>query len=217
MNLISKLSGVFASLTVLFLVSCATGPTYTVGPDGKLIDQDGNAYNPYDVGTYDHFKAEKDYPKTSKVWKNEELLSDTSALNSRVVISRDLQRGYLMNGEEVAIDYPISSGKGSHPTPAGEYEILEKDKNKASNTYGKVYDAEGNRLYDEETPAGVPEGGEFVGAPMPYWMRLTWTGVGHHIGKVPRYPASHGCIRGPRSVIPTIYSKTRVGTPVTVE
>ena len=201
----------------LFLASCATGPGRNLAEDGKYYDNDGNHVNPFEPGTYEHFKAEKDYPKTSKVWKNDELMSKTTAANSRLVMSLDLQRAFLMNGDEVAMDYPISTGKSGFRTPAGEYTILEKKVDKASNAYGKVYDAEGSRIYGKEEPGDVPEGGKFVGAPMPYWMRLSNDGVGHHIGRVPRYPASHGCVRGPRSVIPTIYRKVKVGTPVTVE
>jgi lipoprotein-anchoring transpeptidase ErfK/SrfK len=52
---------------------------------------------------------------------------------------------------------------------------------------------------------------------MRYWMRLTPDGVGHHIGPIRRYPASHGCIRGPSATIPTVYSKVKIGTPVVVE
>jgi hypothetical protein len=65
----------------------------------------------------------------------------------------------------------------------------------------------------------VPEGGKFVGAPMRYWMRLTWDGVGHHIGPLPRSrrAASHACIRGPSAIMPIIYGKVKIGTPVTVE
>lgn len=207
-----------AGVIALLLASCATsGPGYNLADDGKYYDNDGNAVNPFEPGTYEHFKAEKSYPKTSKVWKNEQLLSLTTPANSRLVISLEKQRGFLMNGDEVAMDYPISSGKSGFRTPAGSYTILEKTVDKASNAYGKVFDAEGNRVYGKEKPSDVPEGGNFVGAPMPYWMRLTNDGVGHHIGRVPRYPASHGCIRGPRSVIPTIYRKVKLGTPVTVE
>lgn len=201
----------------LFLASCATGPSHNLADDGKYYDDDGKPVNPFEPGTYEHFKAEPEYPKTSKVWKNEELLSRTTAENSRLVLSLDRQRGLLMNGDEVAMDYPISTGKSGFRTPAGEYTILEKTVDKASNAYGKVYDAEGNRIYGKERPGEVPEGGKFVGSPMPYWMRLSNDGVGHHIGRVPRYPASHGCIRGPRSVVTTVYRKVKVGTPVTVE
>lgn len=219
MKLIINLFGVFACALAVLLSSCANQPKVTVGPDGKLVDKHGNHFNPYEPGTYDHFKAEKDYPKTMKVWKNESVLARTNASNSTIRVSLDMQRAFLMNGEEVAMDYPISSGKSSRPTPPGKYVILEKEVDKASNAYGKVYDAEGNRIYGEETPAAVPEGGKFVGAPMPYWMRLTWDGVGHHIGTIPkgRYPASHACIRGIRSAIPTVYRKVKLGTQVVVE
>ena len=63
----------------------------------------------------------------------------------------------------------------------------------------------------------IPEGGKFVGASMRYWMRLTWDGVGHHIGPVKRYPASHACIRGPSKVMPLVYSKMKVGSTVVVQ
>lgn len=203
---------VAAALGALFLAGCATDPT---------VDADGEAVfvNPHPPGTYAHFTAEQDYPKTMNYWKHEALLARTGPSNSRIVVSLDKQRAYLMNGEEVVIDYPISSGKPSRPTPTGSYEILEKIVDKSSNAYGKVYDAEGNRIYGVETPADVPEDGKFVGSPMPYWMRLTWDGVGHHIGPLPssRRPVSHACIRGPRSVVPTVFGKVKVGTPVIVQ
>jgi hypothetical protein len=52
---------------------------------------------------------------------------------------------------------------------------------------------------------------------MKYWMRLTNDGVGHHIGPVRRYPASHACVRGPSKTIPTVYSKVKEGTRVEIE
>jgi hypothetical protein len=52
---------------------------------------------------------------------------------------------------------------------------------------------------------------------MRYWMRLTGDGVGHHIGPVKRYPASHACIRGPSAVMPIVYSKMKVGSTIKVE
>ena len=55
------------------------------------------------------------------------------------------------------------------------------------------------------------------GAPMRYFCRLTDEGVGMHIGILPGYPASHGCIRLPENIAPLIYSKVRVGTSVRVE
>jgi lipoprotein-anchoring transpeptidase ErfK/SrfK len=175
-------------------------------------------HNPYPAGTYAHFTAEPSYRKTGRVYRNNSLLSQTSTHNASLHINLSTQRAQLMNGKEVAIDYPVSSGKKGYRTPAGSYQVLEKLKTKRSNLYGKIYDAEGT-LVKKDADARVdeiPEGGKYVGASMPFWMRLTRSGVGHHVGRVPRYPASHGCIRGPSAVIPAIYSKVAVGTPVLV-
>jgi len=201
-----------AAAAVLALASCATDSTPTVDADGKPV-------NPYPPGTYDHFKAEPSYPKTHTVWKNSELLKQTNASNSHIVINLATQRGMLMNGGEVVIDYPITSGKSSHPTPKGEFEITEMLRNKSSNKYGTIYNADGKSvIYPADiTRHEVPEGGEFVGSPMNYWMRLTNDGVGLHVGPMRRYPASHGCIRGPSATHPIVYSKVKVGTRVVIE
>jgi lipoprotein-anchoring transpeptidase ErfK/SrfK len=55
-------------------------------------------------------------------------------------------------------------------------------------------------------------------APMPYWMRLTWRGIGMHAGPIPRpgNPASHGCIRLPRPFAIQLYQIVRIGTPVRI-
>ncbi|MGJ8697451.1 MAG: L,D-transpeptidase family protein [Verrucomicrobiaceae bacterium] len=123
-----------------------------------------------------------------------------------------------MNGDEVALDYPVSTGRTSHPTPPGNYSILEMIVDKRSNLYGKVYDASGNVVNSnaDSRSATIPPGGQFLGAAMPYWMRLTWSGIGMHVGDVPRYPASHACIRGQSDVVPAVFAKVRVGTPVTI-
>lgn len=182
-------------------------------------DSKGNFINPYVEGSYDHFTANPDYyPKTYDVWKNDQLLPGTNASNSRIVICLKKQRGLLMRGDDVVMDYPICSGIPSRPTPPGEYKILEKVVDKSSNMYGRIYDAEGNLVVSDAdaTKDTVPEGGKFVGAPMRNWMRLTNDGVGHHIGPVRRRPASHACVRGPSKVIPIVYGKVKLGTQVTI-
>lgn len=202
-----------AAVLSLFLVNCANQkPNAAVTNDGKPV-------NPHPVGTYEHFKAEPTYPKTHSVWKDEALLSATHAGNSTIKISLPTQRGFLMNGDQVVMDYPICSGVKSRPTPTGTFYILEKIVDKRSNKYGKIYDASGSVVNSDadSTQDPIPEGGKFLGASMRYWMRLTNDGVGHHIGPIRRYPASHACIRGPSATMPTVYSKVKVGTRVTVE
>ncbi|MGL4401142.1 MAG: L,D-transpeptidase [Luteolibacter sp.] len=204
-----------AAAVTLLLASCANQKP------GDQPTADGKPVNPHPPGTYDHFTAEPTYPKTLTAWKNEDVLSRTNAENSSIRISLKMQRGFLMNGEEVAIDYPISSGVPSRPTPPGTYYILEKIVDKSSNKYGKIYDASGSVVNSDadSTLHPIPEGGRFQGAPMRYWMRLTNDGIGHHIGPLPksRRPASHACIRGPSATMPVVYSKVKPGTRVVVE
>lgn len=212
MTAVRSLFRIFGVVSTLLLAQCAhqLQPTHT--PDGKLI-------NRHPPGTLEHFQAEEDYPKTHSVWKNEELLAQTHAGNSHLKFDLAKQRGFLMNGDQVVIDYPICSGVKSRPTPKGTFHIMEKIVDKSSNRYGKMYDATGVVINSDADAFqdAIPEGGKFVGAPMRYWMRLTSDGVGHHIGPIRRYPASHACVRGPSKTIPTVYSKVKVGTKVVIE
>jgi len=202
-----------SALAVGFLASCATQQN-----PSALTDAAGNPLNPHLPGSYAHFTAEPTYPKTYNYWKNDELLSRTNPENSKIVIDVGTQRGLLMNGEEIVMDYPICSGRASHPTPRGEYKVLEQVVDKRSNKYGRIYDANGRVVHTDAdiTQDQVPEGGRFEGASMRYWMRMTWDGIGHHVGPVRRIPVSHACVRGPSKLMPIIYSKAKIGTPVIV-
>jgi L,D-transpeptidase-like protein len=51
---------------------------------------------------------------------------------------------------------------------------------------------------------------------MPHMERLTWDGIALHAGKLPGYPASHGCVRLPAAFAQKLYGITQVGTPVIV-
>jgi hypothetical protein len=210
---------IIAACAALFLASCANQkPTTEVTKNGEP-EEKAKFVNPHPEGTYDHFKAEPNYPKTSSVWKNEELLSQTNPSNSHIVVSLEKQRAFLMNNEEVAMDYPICSGTKSRPTPTGTFHVLEKIVDKRSNRYGKILDSSGDVVNSDADSMkdSVPAGGKFQGAAMRYWMRLTNDGVGHHIGPVKRYPASHACIRGPSAIMPLVYSKMKVGSQIRVE
>jgi hypothetical protein len=216
MTSIRLIAQLTATVITVLLASCASHKDVAKTEQAKAEDK---YVNPFPAGTYDHFKAEKKYPKTYDVWKNEEVYSRTDPSNSSIFINLKTQRGMLMNGSEVALDYPICSGIASRPTPPGKYNILEKVVDKKSNRYGKFVDAAGEVTNGNADVVldPMPEGGHFEGAPMRYWMRLTWDGVGHHIGPVKGYPASHACIRGPSGTMPSVYAKVKVGTAVTVE
>ncbi|NEV60955.1 L,D-transpeptidase family protein [Thiorhodococcus minor] len=53
-------------------------------------------------------------------------------------------------------------------------------------------------------------------APMPNMNRLTWDGIALHAGKLPGYPASHGCVRLPLAFSKKLWTVTHLGTPVIV-
>ena len=111
----------------------------------------------------------------------------------------------------------ISSGDERHRTPDGTYRILEKLKDKYSTLYGHVEDAHGSVVNRDATPASrVPPGCRYVPAPMPYWMRLTSSGIGMHQGFLPGYAASHGCIRMDKKVVRHFYDAAFVGMKVKV-
>jgi lipoprotein-anchoring transpeptidase ErfK/SrfK len=152
-----------------------------------------------------------------KVYKQYEM--DVTPENSRVYISLSRQRAFLMAGETVYIDTPISSGKSVGMTPTGSFTVIEKDANHRSNIYGEFVDRSGRTVRSGVSLKvdSAPSGTHYVGAPMKFFMRLTHTGVGMHVGILPGYPASHGCIRLPAEIAPLIYQKVKLGTPVVIE
>ncbi len=77
-----------------------------------------------------------------------------------------------------------------HPTPIGLFSILGKERWHRSNIYS--------------------------GAPMPFMQRITWSGVAMHLGVVPGYPASHGCIRLPDGFAQQFWGMTQIGNRVVV-
>lgn len=140
--------------------------------------------------------------------------------SASIIIDLSEQAAYFYRGDRVIGRSRVASGRSGFATPTGEFKILEKTVDKRSNLYGRIYDADGdvvNSDADIRTDA-VPEGGKFVGASMPYWMRITGNGVGMHAGPIPNpgRPASHGCIRLPRHMAETFFANVEIGTPVTV-
>ncbi len=147
-----------------------------------------------------------------------DILAQTTPDNASVLVSLSRQRAYLYAGTQCAIDTPISSGKKAGFTPTGEFTILQKDPNHRSNIYGNFVDSRGRvvRAGVSSRIDSAPSGSHYEGAPMFYFMRLTNEGVGMHIGILPGYPASHGCIRMPAEIAPQIYARVKLGTPVHV-
>jgi len=149
---------------------------------------------------------------------NQSLLKEATSDNTHVVVSIPKQRAYLMIGDQIVADGPISSGRRGHESPKGHMRVLEKDPNHRSNIYGDFVDGSG-RIVRAGISARIdsaPSGTHYVGASMKWFMRLTEEGVGMHVGILPGYPASHGCIRQSVDGAKLLYDYAKVGTEVDV-
>jgi len=148
-------------------------------------------------------------------WNGDEVAGPT-----RIQISLSEQIARIYKGEqEVGWTY-VATGLSSHPTPTGNFSIIEKKADKVSNKYGVIVNESGEIVDGDASPGRdrVPSGCRYIPASMPHWMRLTSFGVGMHAGPIPDpgKPASHGCIRLPHEMAEKLYSNVVVGTPVTI-
>lgn len=163
-------------------------------------------------------KASELISRQEPVKINNALLKEITPDNVHVVVSLPKQRAYLMMGEQIVIDSPISSGKRGHSTPSGHFSVMEKDADHRSSIYGDFVDGSGRvvRAGISSKIDSAPSGTHYVGAPMKWFMRLTGEGVGMHVGILPGYPASHGCIRMPPDGAKLFYDNVKIGTQVDV-
>ncbi len=207
-----------AAVMLAGLTGCSSNPSY----HEQLHNPNSDYYRRSWDGSRDY-----EYPGSSasrSATVNEEVLARTNSSNSRIEIDLGSQKArlYRVSGgnRELAIETRISTGREGHHTPTGEYSVLEKLREKNSTLYGSWVDGTSGALLQGDGDSRRPPSGsgnpEFQGAPMPYWLRVTRDGVGMHVGYVPNYPASHGCIRVPRRIQPLIYERVKVGTPVTI-
>ena len=163
-------------------------------------------------------KASEFISRQAPLKVNQSLLRQATPDNTRIVVSIPKQRAYLMIGEKIVADGPVSSGRRGHESPTGHLHVLEKDPDHHSSIYGDFVDGSG-RVVRGGVSARIdsaPSGTHFEGAAMKWFLRLTEDGVGMHIGILPGYPASHGCIRQSVDGAKLFYDYVKVGTTVDV-
>jgi hypothetical protein len=149
-----------------------------------------------------------------------EWRGDAASGPAMVNIVLSEQKAYIYRGGEPAGWTYLATGTPGHDTPTGTFTVLEKRPHKSSGTYGSIVNASG-QVIDSDAAVGrerIPPGGRFVGAPMPYWMRLTGGGIGMHAGPIPQpgRPASHGCIRLPAAMAAKLYDVVDTGSKVVI-
>lgn len=98
-------------------------------------------------------------------------------------------------GSRIVMETPISSGKRGHSTPRGSF------------TAGPIKQARKfSSIYNN--------------APMPYSVQVNGNIFIHGSGSVPRYPASHGCIRMPltgRNAAKWFFNWVSLGAPIRIQ
>ena len=107
-----------------------------------------------------------------------------------VIVNLETQRLALFRDGVPIAASTVSSGAPGHETPTGVFTILQKHQEHYSSTYNN--------------------------APMPNMQRLTWQGIALHAGKLPGYPASHGCIRLPHKFSELLFGATKLGMTVVI-
>ncbi len=216
-------TGTAAALTLLLLAGSGLGATQASAQRASTLPAPLPTPTPKPQGFFLFRQSQKPAsnsinPTQSPAVINKSTYDLVTPENAHVIVSLSRQRAYLMVGEDVAIDSPISSGRAGHTTPSGTFHILEKDRSHMSNIYGNYVDRSGRvvRSGISSKIDAAPAGTHYVGAPMLWFMRLTGEGVGMHVGILPGYAASHGCIRMPSDIAPMFYEKVRLGTTVVV-
>jgi lipoprotein-anchoring transpeptidase ErfK/SrfK len=136
----------------------------------------------------------------------------------KIVIDVTEQRAYFYKGDERIGETRCSTGKSGFRTVTGQFQVTQKNKNHVSNLYGSFVNSDGDVVKSDVdmSKMKVPEGCSFRGAKMPFYMRFHG-GYGVHAGRVPNYPASHGCVRLPSVMAQHFFENSEVGTPVIVK
>ncbi len=122
------------------------------------------------------------------------FISNILYASKRIVVDISKQRAYAIENGSVVFSGRVSTGKPGHRTPTGHFRVLEKALKHISSKYPE------------------PNGG----ARMDYMLRVTGSGIAMHLGYVPNYPASHGCIRMVNGFAQKMYSWANVGTPIRI-
>ncbi len=191
-------------LPLILLAACSSAP------DGDIKVKRNT------TPTFEQFVASPYYATSGDFWRSA-AIEQTDPKNSKVIILLDEQRGRLYIGGAIAMDFPVCTGKeNTHETPEGRFRISQKVEKHRSSIYGSFVDASGKivkggiRSSDQR-----PEGTEYRGASMPYWMRFNGS-IGIHEGDVWRKSSSHGCVRVPTEVAKILFEKMEVGSVVEV-
>ena len=114
--------------------------------------------------------------------------SDAAKLSIEVDLAA--QTATLSRDGAATVAVPVSTGRKGFRTPEGNYVVTDKHRKWRSTRYP---------------------------ADMPFFMRLSCGEIGFHEGRLPGYPASHGCIRMRRKDAAEFFKQVPIGTKVVIK
>lgn len=185
----------------------------------RMGDEWDEAVKDKKVGyTYEDFVSSPGYRTSRDYWRGA-AIERTDPADSHVEILLKEQRGRLFINGEIAMDFPVCTGRiGGSETPKGSFRITEKKEEHRSSRYGCFVDAEDNLVKANVTSSQKPPAGAFFkGSKMDYWMRFNGA-IGIHVGNIiEREGESHGCVRLPVEPAEILFSKLDIGSRVIVK
>jgi lipoprotein-anchoring transpeptidase ErfK/SrfK len=118
------------------------------------------------------------------------LFASSAMALPEIVINRATQSYAVLNAGKTIKTGRVSTGKPGHTTPVGRFTIHAK------------YTSVKSQRYD---------------ARMPYAMFFIGSLYAIHQGVVPKYPASHGCVRVPAKDARYLFSTIPIGSTVSIK
>ncbi len=200
----------------LLLAACSSSSSYErMKAEGARLEEE--ARHKRVAFTFEDFVASPGYRTSRDVWRGR-ALEQHAPQHSHVEVLLSEQRGRLYIRGQIAMDFPICSGRvGGSETPRGTFRISQKAEDYRSNRYGFYVDKNGDYVQGgAEAGKPGPEGTVFKGSRMPYWMRFNGA-IGMHVGDVHREGESHGCVRVPKEACSILFDKLAVGSTVVVK
>jgi hypothetical protein len=136
------------------------------------------------------YRRKHNYKRVKSALTKKPQLTEASKGPLQIIVSIADQRISLYENGVLIARSSVSTGVQGHPTPLGVFSVISKHKWHHSNIYSA--------------------------APMPYMQRITWSGIALHAGKLPGYPASHGCIRLANDFAIRLWNLTKRGARVII-
>ena len=211
MNRPSAKSSKYLILTITAaasLSSCVTGDL----ANNHYLAGNTNSVNQFGLGPSERLTSPAMKQDTISYWDDDGVKGAPS-----IVLNLTKQRVYFYKGRQLVGVSVVSSGIEGRNTPTGQFKVTQKDIDHQSNLFGDYVYPDGTIAQKDidVNKAPKPPGTVFDGADMHYFMRFH-NGIGLHVGYLPGYAASHGCVRMPAPMAKKFYANVEMGTPVMV-